>query len=241
MSEMDSHDEIILDALVSISEGRRLKTTLSTIVHGAVRLRDADMSAIGLVTETGGSLEIVSAWGGGGHLKGRRLSLPQSLSRMAIRTNQIVRRTIRGRNGNADIPESAMTQQARRLVVVPLVGSGRPIGTMILAKREPWRFTVSLQRHLRQLACAAGIAVDRERLRRPLRMKSNRATFHLGPRERDIARLLLLGRSCREVASILGLSRRTVEHHVEHLKLRMEASTLHGLVARLVRASSVKM
>lgn len=236
---MDLRGEIILGALVSVSEGRRLQTTLSTIIRGAARLCDADVSAIGLLTETDGSLQIVSAWGGGGHLNGSRLSLPQSLSRIAIRSNQIVRRTIRA-NGNADIPESVMTHPARRLVVVPLIGSGRPVGTLILAKREPWRFTESLQRHLRQLACAAGIAVDRERLCRPLRVRANRATLHLSPRERDIVRLLLLGRPCREIASILGLSRRTVEHHVEHLKLRMEASTLHGLVARLVRANSVK-
>ena len=54
--------------------------------------------------------------------------------------------------------------------------------------------------------------------------------YRLTPRERDVMALLMADRTCAEVASILGLSRHTVRHYVERLKLRFGQATLHGLV-----------
>ncbi len=64
------------------------------------------------------------------------------------------------------------------------------------------------------------------------------ARYHLTPRERDILRLLLADHTCRQIASTLGLSQRTVEHYLDRLKLRFGKATLHGL-ATLVLAHSL--
>jgi len=53
---------------------------------------------------------------------------------------------------------------------------------------------------------------------------------HLTARERDILRLLLADHTCRQIASALALSERTVEHYIDRLKLRLGKATLHGLV-----------
>ncbi len=60
------------------------------------------------------------------------------------------------------------------------------------------------------------------------------ASQHLPPRERQVLDLLVAGRTCKEVASTLGLSARTVEHNVERLKLRFHQPTLHALVGYAV-------
>lgn len=55
------------------------------------------------------------------------------------------------------------------------------------------------------------------------------------PREGEIIRLLTADKSCKEVAEVLHLSARTVEHYVDRLKLRFGKRTLHGLVGHVVR------
>ena len=48
-----------------------------------------------------------------------------------------------------------------------------------------------------------------------------RARFALTAREVEVARLLAVGRSAREVASTLGLSYYTARHHVEHVLAKL--------------------
>jgi len=62
------------------------------------------------------------------------------------------------------------------------------------------------------------------------RRPPSHAAQHLPPRERQMLDLLVTGRTCKQVASALGLSPRTVEHSVERLKLRFHQPTLHALV-----------
>jgi len=59
----------------------------------------------------------------------------------------------------------------------------------------------------------------------------------LSPREGEIIRLLSADKSCKEVAEVLHLSIRTVEHYLDRLKLRFGKRTLHGLVGHVVRVA----
>lgn len=46
----------------------------------------------------------------------------------------------------------------------------------------------------------------------------------LSPRELQIIRLLSLGNECKEAGAALGISRRTVEKHVEHARRKLNAA-----------------
>jgi DNA-binding CsgD family transcriptional regulator len=57
----------------------------------------------------------------------------------------------------------------------------------------------------------------------------------LSLREWEIGELLSEDYTCKEIAEKMGLSRRTVEHYIERLKLRLGSSTIHGLISSLIR------
>lgn len=55
----------------------------------------------------------------------------------------------------------------------------------------------------------------------------------LGPRERDVALLVVEGNTHREIGEALFLSPRTVEHHIAHLRQRLGAGSRSELIAAL--------
>ncbi len=57
---------------------------------------------------------------------------------------------------------------------------------------------------------------------------------HLSPREREIIKLVASGKTFKEIASILGISGRTVEHYLERLKLRFHQRRLAALVGHML-------
>jgi DNA-binding CsgD family transcriptional regulator len=54
----------------------------------------------------------------------------------------------------------------------------------------------------------------------------------LTARERDVLRLVAAGRTDREIAEALFLSRRTVNAHVAHLLAKLDAASRRDAVAR---------
>jgi DNA-binding NarL/FixJ family response regulator len=65
-------------------------------------------------------------------------------------------------------------------------------------------------------------------------------TPNLSPREREIVRLLALGRSNKEVASGLGLSVKTVESHRTNVMRKLGVHSVAGLVRFAVREGLVE-
>lgn len=57
---------------------------------------------------------------------------------------------------------------------------------------------------------------------------------HLSPREREILKLVANGKTFKEIAAILGISGRTVEHYLERLKLRFHQQRLAALVGYML-------
>lgn len=56
----------------------------------------------------------------------------------------------------------------------------------------------------------------------------------LSPRQREIITLVAAGKTYKEIASILSISGRTVEHHLERLKLRFHQPRLAALVGYMI-------
>ena len=55
----------------------------------------------------------------------------------------------------------------------------------------------------------------------------------LSPREREIAGLVLAGKTYREIGDTIYISPRTVEHHVARIRRRLGAASRSELLARL--------
>jgi DNA-binding CsgD family transcriptional regulator len=73
----------------------------------------------------------------------------------------------------------------------------------------------------------------------PARVVKVRSTaWSLTPREQHIARLASAGYTCREIAGIVGVSRRTVETHVEAIRSKLELKHKRELVHRIKHPAS---
>ena len=65
--------------------------------------------------------------------------------------------------------------------------------------------------------------------------KMDRKAVVLSPREQEVLRLLAVGKSNREIASILGISLKTVEAHRSRVMLKIDASSIVYLVHYAIR------
>jgi DNA-binding CsgD family transcriptional regulator len=66
---------------------------------------------------------------------------------------------------------------------------------------------------------------------------SARAIALLSTREREVMRLLSEGQTAREIAVVLGISRRTVEGHVARICEKLGARNKADAVRRYIEAS----
>ena len=57
----------------------------------------------------------------------------------------------------------------------------------------------------------------------------------LSPREREVLQLMAEGKSTKQIATLLDLSKKTVDNHREHLMSKLKASTLAELIKYAIR------
>ncbi len=76
------------------------------------------------------------------------------------------------------------------------------------------------------------------RLRQPLRPPEVPTNWPLTPQERQVARLLALGKSNREVSEALFVSENTVQTHLRHIYAKLEVSGRTQFLARLFRETT---
>ena len=57
----------------------------------------------------------------------------------------------------------------------------------------------------------------------------------LSPRERDVLEQIAIGRTSRQIASVLGISQRTVEDHRERIKEKLEVRNMVELMIAIMR------
>ena len=63
---------------------------------------------------------------------------------------------------------------------------------------------------------------------------------HLTPRELDALRLVILGLSAKEIAGRLGIGWRTVDKHIESIKLKLRARNRSHMVGLALAAGLVE-
>lgn len=89
----------------------------------------------------------------------------------------------------------------------------------------------------RALLDSVGLALARDA--RARRIESERVTVverfeRLTPREQEVMALVVSDMSAKEIAAGLRISPRTVEHHREHVMVKMQAGSLHDLIIMAV-------
>jgi two-component system, LuxR family, response regulator FixJ len=83
------------------------------------------------------------------------------------------------------------------------------------------------------------LEMDRlEREARARREEARRRVGHLTPREREVLDLVVAGRANKEIASVLGLSPKTVEVHRARVMEKMEVDSLADLIRVAMQAST---
>lgn len=59
--------------------------------------------------------------------------------------------------------------------------------------------------------------------------------YDLTDREQDVVKVLVLGKSIKEIAAILKLSPRTIEHYINNIKLKCNCKKQSELIAKLLK------
>jgi DNA-binding CsgD family transcriptional regulator len=144
---------------------------------------------------------------------------------------------------------------SKGIYVVPLRVGNQVLGTLNMgSQKSSWRLSESQRTWVRTLCELLAIAILAYSPLRPAPSSSDASGESAAPmppvasdkvpvwpateggltiRQKQLARLLVAGTPLKEIAGELRLSPRTVEHHVERLKRRFGAPTLHGLVGVL--------
>lgn len=63
---------------------------------------------------------------------------------------------------------------------------------------------------------------------------------NLTSREKDIAKLILMGKTCKNIASLLQLSFRTVENHLANIKDKLQVSSKSELIEKLLNQDGLQ-
>jgi PAS domain S-box-containing protein len=84
-----------------------------------------------------------------------------------------------------------------------------------------------------QCFAVSGVAIDiteqLARCRKPMTSTQCQQLSKLTKREKEVLKQIALGRSLEMVASVLSISRRTVESHMENIKLKLEVHSKFAL------------
>lgn len=107
--------------------------------------------------------------------------------------------------------------------VIGLFGCGLSLGILPLAK------SLSLIADIGMLHSSNTQGNDQDFF-----AKSIRENIYFTKREQDVIYFLIRGKSAKNISEILGLSRRTVETHLNHIKEKMGVYTKSDLIEKLI-------
>ncbi len=63
---------------------------------------------------------------------------------------------------------------------------------------------------------------------------SNNFESHFSKREMDVVRLLIKGKTAKEMGRMLGLSYRTIQHYLDNIKCKMKVSSKSDLIEKII-------
>ena len=160
LSESLEQQAATADVLKVISRSTfDLQSVLNALVEATARLCEADMAAI--VQQKGSTYQHVATYGMPPEFDAYMAGRPISLTRETVTGRAVVEcRTVHIPDVLAD-PDYAMTDTQRvggyrTIVGVPLLREGRPIGVIVLMRREPRPFTDKQTRSGRDLCRPGG-------------------------------------------------------------------------------------
>lgn len=243
---------VVEDLLARLATGRDTSQTLSKIAHVAAACCRPAVAVISAFRYGQDSLEIVAIRGCCKTAVGKSLPTARFLSGLVASTRRPIARADVSSAPRLRVCESAGEGGLRGVAVVPLRSALGVFGSLAVASARPW-FPDELQCKLvRMLADCASVALQW----RPPGDASSRCQqllgdaqpqildgsirageglgSHITRRQLEISRLLVTGATSKEIGKRLGISSRTVEHHLERLKVRFRQSTVHGLVGQLL-------
>jgi len=257
--------ERVRQAVTDVVAARGPDHVLGRVVREAAHLCGTPLAAITMRAGGRDRLDLISVFGTGGVIVEQPLPVAHSLNGDVITSGRSFRSSDVWRDVGVSVSDIARRNRVRSLLIAPLPIRGAVAGTIALARRAPSHFSARDEAVLQEFARSVSIPLERvwaraiARCLSPFAQGDHRqanlrglrsqpgsespfvdqpppaAQHHLTPRERDILGLLLADHTCRQIASVLGLSQRTVEHYLDRLKLRFGKVTLHGL-ATLVLA-----
>ncbi len=231
----------------AIALGAALDDALARIVRTAARLCRAPIAYVAVLSAMGDELSVVNGFPRTARMLGARL--PVVARSLAITPERGWRSRDVLHDRRQVVRDLAGASGMRGALVVPLRSPRGPLGILSVGTRTPHRFTDRDAAVLSQLSDAASIAVQHAQLvpQRPVnetvvprRRTSSRLIAVLTDRQRQIMELLVAGKTAKEIAAAIGLSTRTVEHHLERLKRRHGASRRATLIAALVSQRGVR-
>ena len=224
---------LVRQILAVAASNSDLPRVLSLTVQGAALACRADMAAISLMSEEPPELLVASAYGAPGGVHPTPLPVETSLNGEVIRSARSVRCVDAQRLRDERQRRLALENGLRGLFVAPLPSPAGPLGTLAVAKKVPWRCTRRQEQLIHALANTASLALQVTRA--ATRGPNRRRDLGLATSELKILVLLAADKTYKEIGKVLGLSPRTIGHHVDRIKLRFRQSTVHGLIGYLTR------
>ena len=236
----------LLRTLRLVAEGGPLENMLAEIARTAVSLYRADR-VVGVELAQGGGPARAREYDAEGSVRQTAFAAEGTVHRWVATSNRPFRSSDVMRD-RRPLARTKGLETMRGVRVFPVRASTACVGTLLVARLRPWPLQLSDVVVLAQLADCVSLAMRREpgtatvteaaRTAPPIPAPRPQVPLPLTIRQADIARLLCDGATAKEIALRLAISPRTVEHHLERLKLRFRSSTLHGLVGRLASVAS---
>lgn len=149
----------------TINSTLNLNDVLTAITHEAATLIDAKVCSLLMLDNTGEWLELRASYGAGtAYTRKPKLSVDESLLGIVVRRKKPVQVEDVRQSSRYQNREVARAEGLVSLLSVPLVFSGRTIGTLSVYSGQPHSFSNEEIRALSLLADLSGVAIEKARL-----------------------------------------------------------------------------
>jgi GAF domain-containing protein len=163
------------DVTQAVNSTIDLPTVLSTIVAKAVQLSNTDAGVIYVVDELDQTLRVRATYGLSDELVAAIRGQPAGASdalRRAIQDRQPLEIADIHDEPPSPVREIAMRAGFRARLVVPLVGTNRVVGALVIPRKEPGKFPTSTIEVLQTFAAQSVLAIQNARLFSEIEEKS---------------------------------------------------------------------
>jgi K+-sensing histidine kinase KdpD len=163
------------DVTQAVNSTIDLPTVLSTIVAKAVQLSNTDAGVIYVVDELDQTLRVRATYGLSDELVAAIRGQPAGASdalRRAIQDRQPLEIADIRDEPPSPVREIAMRAGFRARLVVPLVGTNRVVGALVIPRKEPGKFPTSTIEVLQTFAAQSVLAIQNARLFSEIEEKS---------------------------------------------------------------------